>query len=699
MNFSIGVSMNPLLSEFDTPYHAAPFHTIKNEHFLPALQEAIQEARNRLQQLKANSEEPTFGNTIARLEDVTEQVSVISQIFFNLHSAETNDDLELVAQEFEPLLTDFYSDLNFDEELFRRVKSVYDNKERMALTPEESTLLDKTYTVFVRNGALLDTNHKNTLREIDRKLSALSLEFSVNALKATKAFYLDIDNEADLAGLPDAVVRAAAETASRRGKVGSWTFTLDAPSYGPFMKYARNRDLREQMYRARASVAYKNSKYDNSDIVKQIAILRHRRAELLGYSSHAHFVLEQSMAGSREKVYKLLDELFEASRPVAEKEIREVEEFQYETDGIRDLQRWDFSYYAEKMKKKMFNIDENVLRPYFRLENCIDGMFTVANKLYNLTFREITNIPVYHPDVKTYEVTDETTGEYIGLLYSDLFPRDGKRQGAWMASYLRQYIKDGIDHRPQVCIVCNFTPPVEGQPALLSFDEVSTLFHEFGHALHGLLSRCNYRSLSCTSVYRDFVELPSQVLENWLMEKECLDLFAVHYETGEKIPEEIVNHLKQSATFLQGFGTIRQLSLGLLDMAWHDGNPTNVADVGDFETEVMQKTELFPHVPESNTSCSFGHIFRGGYSAGYYSYKWSEVLDADAFEFFKEKGIFNPEVAQSFRENILSKGGSDDPVVLYRRFRGKEASVDALLRRAGFVNGNGKSVRNGKQHK
>lgn len=676
---------NPLLCDFNTPHQAAPFHLIRNEYYLPALRAAIDKARSVLEELKSDPEPPAFDNTISRLEEVTEEVTLISQIFFNLHAAETNDELELVAQEFEPILTDFYSDLNFDQQLFERIRTVYNSRNESGLTGEQLMLLEKTYTAFVRNGALLSDEDKQQLRELDQKLSTLSLEFSVNALKAVKAFALEITDEKDLEGLSDAVVHAAAECAARRGKPGSWVFTLDAPSYGPFMKYAVNRSLREQMFKARASVAYKDSGFDNSEIVKQIATLRHERARLLGYSSHADFVLEQSMAGSRENVYKLLEELYEASRPVAEKEIQEVADFQYELEGVHDLQRWDFSYYAEKMKKRRFDIDETTLRPYFQIENCTNGMFIVAQKLYNLSFRHTTDVPVYHPDVKTYEVHEETTGEYIGILYLDLFPRDGKRQGAWMASYKRQYVKGGVDHRPQVSIVCNFTPPVEGQPALLSFDEVSTLFHEFGHALHGLLSQCNYRTLSCTSVYRDFVELPSQVLENWLMEKECLDLFAVHYKTGEKISEEIVRHLKESATFLQGSVTLRQLSLGLLDMAWHDGNPASVSDVGDFEEQVMKRTELFPVVPNSNTSCSFGHIFRGGYSAGYYSYKWSEVLDADAFEFFKEKGIFNPEVAQSFRDNILSKGGSADPVLLYKRFRGKEASVDALLRRAGFI--------------
>lgn len=677
--------MNPLRSTFDTPYEAVPFHDIKNEHFLPALQEAINEAKEHILRIKTNPDTPTFENTIAQLEDATECVSLISQIFFNLHSAETNDDLEEVAQEFEPLLTNFYSDINFDEELFRRIKSVYDRQNELDLTQEQEVLLDRNYKAFVRNGALLDNANKDILRDIDQQLSTYTLAFGVNALKATKNFALEITDKEQLAGLPDNAIQAAAERAEEQGKSGSWIFTLDAPSYGPFMKYADSRSLREELYKARASIAYKNSSYDNSAIVKQIAVLRYKRAQLLGYSSHAHFVLEQSMAGSREKVYKLLDELFTASRPIAEKEVHEIEEFQYEVDGIRDLQRWDFSYYAEKMKKKLFAIDENILRPYFPLENCIQGVFTVANKLYNLSFHEISTIPVYHSDVKTYEVREEHSNRYIGLLYIDLFPRDGKRQGAWMTSYRKQHIKDNVDHRPHVCIVCNFTPPVNDQPALLSFEELNTLFHEFGHALHGLLSQCQYRSLSCTSVYRDFVELPSQVLENWLMEKECLDLFAIHYQTGETIPADLVDRLKKSSTFLQGFGTIRQLSLGLLDMAWHDGNPDSVTDVGDFETQVMEKTELFPHVPNSNTSCSFGHIFRGGYSAGYYSYKWSEVLDADAFEFFKEKGIFDPEVAQRFKENILSKGGSGDPVQLYKRFRGKEASVDALLRRAGFL--------------
>ncbi len=676
--------MNKLLQHFQTPFQTIPFNDVQVEDFLPALTQAMESARLAVDELVSSAEAPSFANTIEKLDVLTDQIDFVANVFYNLHSAETNDSMQAIAEEFGRHLTEFYSDMYLNQRLFERIRSVYESAGDLELDDEAGHLLESTFKSFTRNGALLNDEDKKTLRELDTELSRLSLQFGDNVLEELNSFELVIEDKADLEGLPDNVVAAAAEAAAERGKEGVWLFTLDAPSMQPFLKFADRRDLREQLMKAFSTVASRSNEHDNRGIVKDIAHLRYRRARLLGFESHAHFVLAERMARTPENVSTFLDELFEKAKDKAAGEVAELENIQHEIDGRRDLQRWDYAYFAEKHRKRILDIDENALRPYFQLERCIEGMFTVANKLYGLTFERRMDIEVYHRDVHVYKVSNEADGSLVGILYADFFPRAGKRNGAWMTTYRSQCLRNGQDQRPHISIVCNFTPPSSGKPALLSFDEVNTLFHEFGHALHGLLSNCRYRQHSGVSVYRDFVELPSQVMECWLTERECLDLFAAHYESGEKLPAELVEKIQKSEKMNQGYAILRQISLGVLDLSWHTRSSDEVHDVEQFERDVTRKLEVLPHIAHSNLSCRFSHIFRGGYSAGYYGYKWAEVLAADAFEFFKEAGIFNREIADKFRENILSKGGSVDPMVLYKRFRGREANMDALLRRAGL---------------
>ncbi|WP_017731901.1 M3 family metallopeptidase [Nafulsella turpanensis] len=675
---------NPLLQTFDTPFGTPPFSEIKNEHFLPAFEQAIQSAKEEVEKIKSNSEQPDFSNTVEALERSGETLGRISSIFFNLNSAETNDEIQKIAREVSPLLSDYSNDIMLDEVLFSRIHEVYESADRKGLSPEEKTLLEKTYKSFVRNGAHLAEEKKQRLREIDKELSQLSLEFGEHVLKETNSFTLEISEEKDLAGLPDHVVEAAAGTAKEKGKEGSWVFTLHFPSYIPFMTYADNRELREKMFRAYGSKAFKGDENDNQEVILKKVRLRQERATLLGYSSHADFVLEERMAESPAKVNEFLENLLHYAKPVAEKELDELRAFAQSIGGPEQLQRWDISYYAEKLKKEKFAVDDEMLKPYFRLENVVGGVFQVAKRLYGLEFKELANVPVYHPDVKAYEVLDEQQ-QHLAVFYADFFPRPGKRNGAWMTSFRGQKKVNGMDIRPQVSIVCNFTKPTQTKPSLLTFNEVTTLFHEFGHALHGMLADGNFESLSGTSVYWDFVELPSQVLENWVYEKESLDLFARHYETGESIPEELIRKIKESANFMEAYQTVRQIGLAKLDMGWHVPEATKVNDVGAYEQELQKETDLLPPVEGTNTSCSFSHIFQGGYASGYYSYKWAEVLDADAFEFFQEKGIFNKDTADLFKKHVLSAGGSEHPMELYKRFRGKEPSPKALLKRTGML--------------
>ncbi|WBU88292.1 M3 family metallopeptidase [Cellulophaga omnivescoria] len=671
--------MNPLLSTFDT----APFSKIKNEHFMPAFTKAMADARAEIDAITNNTNTPTFKNTIEALDFAGEQLDRISSVFFNLNSAETNEEIQKIAQEVSPLLSEFGNDITLNEALFKRVKTVYKQKNSLDLTVEQQTLLDKRYKGFSRNGANLADDKKTRLREIDAELSKLKLKFGENVLAETNKFKMHLTNEEDLDGLPEGEKEAAAQLAKSKDLDG-WLITLDYPSYIPFMKYAKNRELRKKLSLAFGSKAFKGDELDNQENVLKIAKLRHERANLLGYATHANFVLEERMAETPEKVHSFLNELLVKAKPAAEREFKQLEDFAKELDGIDQLQKWDGAYYSEKLKQKLFSLDDEILKPYFKLENVIAGVFKIAEKLFGLQFKEVTNVDKYHKDVKIYEVYD-ADNTFVSLFYADFHPRAGKRGGAWMTSYKPQYIKDGVNVRPHISNVCNFTKPTDTKPSLLTFNEVTTLFHEFGHGLHGMLANTTYPSLSGTSVYWDFVELPSQVLENWCYEKEALELFATHYQTGEVIPMELVQKIKESATFQEGMQTLRQLSFGLLDMSWHGVDPTNFTNVKAQEEKAFTGTDLYPSTAETCMSTAFSHIFQGGYSSGYYSYKWAEVLDADAFAYFKEEGIFNKDVATKFKDNVLSKGGTENPMVLYKRFRGAEPKVEALLERAGLL--------------
>ncbi|AUS04686.1 M3 family metallopeptidase [Pseudotamlana carrageenivorans] len=672
-----------LNTPYNTKYNTAPFSKIKNEDFLPAFKEAIKSAKREIDSIANNSEVPTFENTIEALDFSGETLDRLSSIFFNLNSAETNETIQKIAQEVSPLLSEFSNDITLNEALFKRVKAVYEANDDLKLTVEQHTLLEKKYKGFSRNGANLAEDKKQQLRDIDKKLSALKLKFGENVLAETNKFEMLITDEADLSGLPEGTVEAAKQLAESKDKEG-WMFTLDYPSYIPFLTYADNRELRKKLALEAGAKAFKGDALDNQDNVLQIVKLRHQRAKLLGYETHADFVLEERMAETPETVKTFLNELLEKAKPAAEKEFKNLENFAKDLDNIDHLEKWDGAYYSEKLKQKLFSLDDELLKPYFKLENVINGAFTIANKLFDLNFEEIYDIDKYHNDVLTYKVTD-INGNLVSIFYADFFPRPGKRNGAWMTSFKPQYIKDGENSRPHISIVCNFTKPTKSKPSLLTFNEVTTLFHEFGHALHGMLANTTYPSISGTSVYWDFVELPSQVLENWCYEKEALELFATHYETGEVIPMDLIEKIKASAAFHEGMQTLRQLSFGLLDMSWHGIDPSGITNVKAHEKEAFKNTTLYPEVEENCMSTAFSHIFQGGYSSGYYSYKWAEVLDADAFEYFKETGIFNKTVAKKFQDNVLSQGGTENPMVLYKRFRGQEPKPEALLRRAGLI--------------
>ncbi|WP_369014326.1 M3 family metallopeptidase [Flavobacterium anhuiense] len=675
--------MSVLTQYFNTKHNTAPFSQIKIEDYVPAFQEGIALAKAEIDAIVNNPDEPTFENTIVAMDFSGDILDRLSSIFFNLNSAETNDEMQKIAQEVSPWLSEFGNDIRLNAELFARVKTVYDQKENLNLNPEQTTLLDKKYKSFSRNGANLPEDKKNQLREIDKELSKLSLQFGENVLAETNNFELHLTDEKDLSGLPEGTIEAARLLAKNQEKEG-WIFTLDHPSYVPFLTYADNRELRKKMAIAFGAKGFQKNEFNNEEIVLKIAKLRHERANLLGYKTHAHFVLEERMAESPEKVFSFLNDLLAKAKPAAQKEFAELTAFAKELDGIEQLEKWDGAYYSEKLKQQLFNLDDEKLKPYFQLEKVLDGAFTVAKKLYGLTFTEVFDIDKYHEEVTTYEVKD-ADGNLISIFYADFFPRKGKRNGAWMTSFKSQYVKDGVNERPHISNVCNFTKPTETKPSLLTFNEVTTLFHEFGHGLHGMLANTVYPSLSGTSVYWDFVELPSQIMENWCYEPEALALFANHYETGEIIPIEYVQKIKESASFQEGLATLRQLSFGLLDMAWHGQDPTNITDLKTFETEQFANTQLYPDVKENAMSTAFSHIFQGGYSSGYYSYKWAEVLDADAFEYFHENGIFNEEIAKKFKDNVLSKGGTEHPMTLYKRFRGQEPKPEALLKRAGLL--------------
>lgn len=678
------MSDNILLKPFNTPFETVPFDQIKPSDFLPALKETIALAKSRVEAIKNNTAAPNFNNVIEALEAISPELDLVSSVFFNLHGAESNDEIRNLAKEISPLLTEFSNDVSLDEGLFKKVKAVWDNKSSFNLNDEQMMLLEKSYKSFVRNGANLNPADKEKLREISKKLSTLSLHFSDNVLKETQKFTLVIDKKEDLKGLPADAIDAAAETAKEKGHEGKWVFTLDFPSVIPFLTYAENRELRKELFLANSTKAFKGDDLDNKNNIKEITSLRHEKAKLLGYNTHADFVLEERMASKPSNVTSFLNNLLDHALPAAKQEMEELRAYAKKLGLEGELQKWDYAFYAEKLKMEKYQVDDEMLKPYFKLENVVDGVFKVAQNLYGLTFKKRTDIPVYHPDVTAFEVLNDL-GEHVAVFYQDYFPRQGKRNGAWMTSFRGQKIVDGKNIRPHVSIVCNFTKPTSTKPSLLTFNEVTTLFHEFGHALHGMLANTTYESLSGTSVYWDFVELPSQIMENWAYEKECLDLFAEHYETKEKIPADLMKKIKDSANFHEGRNTLRQLSFALLDMAWHSGDPAAISDIEKFEAEQVAKTDLLPTVKGTSISAAFSHIFSGGYSAGYYSYKWAEVLDADAFEFFKENGIFNKDVANKFKDNVLSKGGSIHPMKLYTQFRGKEPNPDALLRRSGLL--------------
>jgi peptidyl-dipeptidase Dcp len=671
-------AQNPLLEDFTNP----PFDQIKHEHYIPAIDSAIVIARNEIDAIIANPNDPTFENTIEALAFAGMKLGDISSIMYNLNYAETDTTLQKIVRDIAPKLTDFQNDINLNEQLFQKVNFVYNNIDKNLLTPEQLTLLDKTYKGFVRRGANLNETDKQKYREITRQLSETGLQFEENVLAETNAFFLHLTNEDELVGLPKSFVDACAIAAKEKGLEG-WIITLHMPSYLPFMKFSERRDLREKLYVAYNSRAFNGNANDNTELIKRIVNLRLELANILGYPNYAQYVLEQRMAESPSKVEAFIDELLKASIPFAKQEIKDVQEFAKSLGVNHKIEKWDWAFYTEKLKNKLFNFNEEELKPYFQLEKVTEGIFLLSNKLFGITFKPVTNIPVYHKDVTVYEVIDNN-GSFLAHLYLDFFPREGKSGGAWMTSYRNQFKQNESEVRPLISVVTNFTKPTTEAPSLLTFYEFTTYLHEFGHALHGIFANTTYPNLSGTSVYRDFVELPSQILENWAIEKEFLDQFAIHYQTGEPIPQEMVQAIIDSRNFLAGNLSIRQLSFGLVDMAWHSINTPFTGNVLDFEQQYMKQADVLPAVKGTAFSPGFSHIFGGGYAAGYYSYKWAEVLDADAFSLFKENGIFCKETALSLRENILSKGGSEHPMELYKRFRGHEPSTDALLERSGM---------------
>ena len=686
LGFIMGCNMqkNPLLEPFNTPFATPPFNLIQKTHFKPAFMEGIKQQKAEIETIVSNPQEPTFKNTVEALENCGQLLKRVSSIFGTLNSSLTDDEMQSIAKDISPIITQNSDDIWLNKKLFLRVKKVYDNQDNFQLNSEQQKLLDEYYKTFVRGGANLDEQEKSRLREINKELSLLSLKFSENVLKETNKFELVLDNENDLAGLPNDVITAAAETAKENGYEGKWVFTIHKPSLIPFLQFSDKREFREILFKAYISKGNHEDELDNKEILSKMAALRAERAKLLGYKTHAHFILEKNMAKVPENVYSLLDQLWKPALKRAKAEAKELQRLIHKDGHDFQLQPWDWWYYAEKLKKEKFDLDDESLRPYFELDKVIDGAFMVANKLYGLSFEERTDIPVYHNDVRVYEVKN-SDGSHVGILYTDYFPRASKRGGAWMNALRKQEIINNENIRPIVTNNGNFTKPTSEKPSLLSLDEVTTLFHEFGHALHGLLSNCTYYSLSGTDVPRDFVELPSQIMENWATHPQVLKLYAKHYKTGEVIPQDLVDKIEKSGHFNQGFATVEYLAASYLDMDWHVLEEPTIMDAKEFEDASMKKIGLIPEIVVRYKSPYFQHIFAGGYSSGYYSYIWAEVLDADAFQAFKETDIFDAETAKSFRENILEKGGTQDPMVLYRKFRGKEPRIDALLKRRGLL--------------
>lgn len=684
------MSQNPFIQFYQTKSYgtrdeAVPFPLLKTEHYLPAIDFGISEARKKIAQIRNNTEKPNFENTFLAMESATEFVGHVVGIYFNIYGANGTPEHQALAKEISPKMAAFNSEVSLDPVLFARINEVYQNRANLKLTPEQHRMVEKTFRSYSRNGALLPDDKKKLLEKIDHELSLLGPQFAEHVLAATNAFALVIDKKSDLMGLPEIAIEAAAVDAAKKGHEGKWLFTLHGPSYIPFMQFSQLRDLRKKMWIAYNTRAYGGAN-DNREIVQKTVKLRAERAQLLGFPTYAAYVLDDRMATSPEQVYTFLKTLLAPSKKAAEKDLSELKSFKKNIDGNDEVMPWDFAYYSEKLKERKFKFNEEELRPYFKLENAIHGMFEHARRLFGIIFHEVHDVPKYHEDVRAFEVREEKTNNYVGLFYTDFFPRETKRGGAWMTGFRQQGLSESTLRRPHVSIVCNFTKPTPSKPSLLSYDEVQTLFHEFGHALHGLLSNVTYRSLAGTDVYLDFVELPSQIMENWVREKEGLDTFARHYRTGEPIPAEFVERIKKANQFQAGYASLRQLNFAFLDMAWHTLDGKNIPDVGAFEMQATENTNLLPRIEGANSSCAFSHIFDGdGYAAGYYSYKWAEVLDADAFEYFKEHGIFNREVAESFKAFILSRGDTEHPMELYKKFRGREPDPNALLRRDGLV--------------
>ena len=678
-------AQNPFLEPYNTPHGTAPFDKIKTEHYEPAIREGMRQQNEEIDAIVNNPEAPTFANTIEAYEKSGHLLNRAATVFGNLQSAETNNEMQELAKTLMPLMSEHSNNIGMNERLFARIKTVYEQRGQENLNAEQLKLLEEIYNGFVRNGANLTPEEKEEYRALSQKLSVLTLQFSDNNLEETNDYQLLLDDRQQLAGLPESMIEAAAEAANEAGLAG-WLFTLHAPSYVPFMTYADNRNLRQELYMAYNTKCTHDDAYNNLEIVRELADTRMQIARILGYSNYAEYNLQERMAQNSEAVYNLLDQLLEAYTPTAQKEYEEVLALARSIEGNDFvLMPWDWSYYSQKLKDRKFNINDEMLRPYFELGKVKEGVFGLATKLYGITFKKNADIPVYHPDVDAYEVFDKD-GSFLAVLYTDFHPRAGKRSGAWMTSYKGQWIdtKTGENSRPHVTLVMNFTKPTKDKPALLTFDEVETFLHEFGHGLHGMFANTTYETLSGTSVYWDFVELPSQIMENFAIEKEFLHTFAYHYQTGKLIPDELVQRIVDSSNFNVAYACLRQVSFGLLDMAWYTRTEPFQGSVRIYEKEAWKKAQILPQLAETCMSTQFSHIFAGGYSAGYYSYKWAEVLDADAFSLFKEKGIFNPEVAASFRENILSKGGTEHPMTLYKRFRGQEPTIDALLIRNGI---------------
>jgi len=674
---------NPFFETYKTPHQTIPFNEIKTEHYFPAFQEAMKQHSAEVDAIINNPQAPTFENTIVALEKSGALLNKVSSPFYNMLGSETNDDLQAIAEKVSPLVTEHANSIRLNEKLFARIKAVYLQKDKLSLTPEQQMLLKNTYEEFANNGANLSEADKAIYRELSKDMSLLTLQYGQNVLKETNNYSLLITNKALLSGLPEDLMSVLASNAKTAGKEG-WLLNLKATCYVPFMKYADNRDLRRELYMAYTTKCMLGGEFDNIENVRKIANTRLKVANLLGYKSYADYELIDRMAENKDKVYDLLNKLLAAYKPAAEKEEAEVQAYADKNGAYFKLQPWDWSYYSEKLKDEKYSVNDEMLKPYFELEQVKKGVFGLATRLYGIRFTKNTKIPVYNPEVDAYDVTD-AKGNFVAVLYTDFHPRDGKRAGAWMSDFKPQWMEGNTDSRPQITIVMNFTRPTDTKPALLTFDEVKTFLHEFGHSLHGMLTKCTYQALSGTNVYRDFVELPSQLMENWASQKDFLDGFAIHYKTGEKIPQELIQKIIDSENFNTAYFCLRQLSFGYLDMAWHTIEKPFEGDVIAYEKQAMASTQILPMVPNTSMSTTFSHIFAGGYAAGYYSYKWAEVLDADAFSVFEKNGIFDKKTADSFRKNILEKGGTEHPMVLYKRFRGQEPTIDALLKRNGIT--------------